>query len=373
MSPRTFALALFAVWFLLLAKSLEFEPPYFRPWEALRRGPVAFAPNRRMDREEIGALGYRSWVRSLQLPHRTVFSTDRWGFRNEVDLPSPAVVMTGDSFVVGLGVSDDETLPARLTEYLGTPVYNYGGESAEVMRYFLADPRFAAAPPRLVLWAQVDPAYPIPLPPRAGEGGTGAGAPEPQGGALRARLEPAFGVFRSVGVRLDNTRLFLERDNGLGRFAKHTYHEVKFALFGHDALIEVDGGWALVKSLEEQRLFQDMSARRLDETVASYAAFRDALGERGIRLVVVPLPDTGSLYPDHFPERERARLVTPTFREQFLARLSEQGVDAIDLLPELHAARTPYLFIRDDTHWNPRALDLAARVIARELPRLLAP
>jgi hypothetical protein len=120
---------------LIVDVALRFIPldrVYFRAYEPARLFATAegpFAPNFRYDNEhsygDLSNFGNRPSIRQY---HEEVFTTDEFGFRNP---PSggagetPAALLVGDSFAVGSGVSDDDTLSAQLTRRLSNRrVYN---------------------------------------------------------------------------------------------------------------------------------------------------------------------------------------------------------------------------------------------------------
>ncbi|MEE8424768.1 MAG: hypothetical protein V3S11_03010, partial [Elusimicrobiota bacterium] len=125
----------------------------FRCWEALTatefpwlwRGP--FYPGRRIEKTEQGDLGKRT---EFAVEKRVVWETDRFGFRKR---PSPAVerpniVLVGYSNLVGSGLTQEDTLAAVLERRVGRGVYPYASASIGA---FLADPRFQERPPAEVV------------------------------------------------------------------------------------------------------------------------------------------------------------------------------------------------------------------------------
>jgi len=111
--------------------------------------------------------------------------------------------------------------------------------------------------------------------------------------------------------------------------------------------------------------------------------FRDQLQERGIALVVVPVPGKPAVYPDQVTRRELPQ--EPPFQSptcELLRALQRQGVPTVDLFATFSAARsnavrtptsTP-LYLAQDTHWTPRGAQLAAASVATRLGELkLAP
>lgn len=100
--------------------------------------------------------------------------------------------------------------------------------------------------------------------------------------------------------------------------------------------------------------------------------FRDQLTARGVDLLLVVIPTKAEVYPErlaaHAPGVE-GPWVAPQCRK-FLSELDAAGVSVVDLLPAFMAARDADpvpLYMPQDTHWTPRGLDLAARLIAQRV------
>ncbi len=93
--------------------------------------------------------------------------------------------------------------------------------------------------------------------------------------------------------------------------------------------------------------------------------FAKQLRERGIALVIVPVPtkpmlcrsglgmDGGGEIPGHY--------------QRVLAELSKRGIEAVDILPVLETLPESSRFLKEDTHWTPVAMKLAAEKVAAEL------
>lgn len=121
-----------------------------------------------------------------------------------------------------------------------------------------------------------------------------------------------------------------------------------------------------------------LSARNAtNDPVAAITDFRDQLAARGIQLLVVPVPNKESTYPDHVASSlaNQRSLVAPRTRDA-LDRLRAANVEVIDLFSVFRAARdrdptddTP-LYLAQDTHWSPAGMLLAARTVARRLVEL---
>lgn len=104
--------------------------------------------------------------------------------------------------------------------------------------------------------------------------------------------------------------------------------------------------------------------------------FHGQLQQRGIRLVVVPVPGKPGIYPDQVTRRlagASATVTSPT--ERLIEKLRNDGVAVVDLFAAFRQARsedkvTGPLYLNTDTHWTPRGADLAARVVAERLHSL---
>ena len=102
------------------------------------------------------------------------------------------------------------------------------------------------------------------------------------------------------------------------------------------------------------------------------ATFRDQLKERGIALVVMPVPGKPRIHPEAVTTRaesSREPVLSPT--RLLLAELARAGVPVIDLYAPFDAARRDHpdqpLYLARDTHWTPTGVGLAAETAARTL------
>jgi len=97
--------------------------------------------------------------------------------------------------------------------------------------------------------------------------------------------------------------------------------------------------------------------------------FRDQLGERGIELLIVPVPVKASIHPGLFSRRfaAAAKTVHNPSHDEFLTRLEVEGVrifDPTSLLVDAAASTGEPQYLMTDTHWTPQAVDLVAQELA---------
>lgn len=100
-------------------------------------------------------------------------------------------------------------------------------------------------------------------------------------------------------------------------------------------------------------------------------SFRDQLEARGIRLLVVPVPDKESVYPEKLSGRaEGAGVVVCEPTRRLLERLQQSGIEVVDLFEVFRRARAEEprpLYLARDTHWSPEGARLAAAAVARRV------
>lgn len=102
--------------------------------------------------------------------------------------------------------------------------------------------------------------------------------------------------------------------------------------------------------------------------------FKTQLESVGIELLFVPVPAKAAIYPQYLPGvdpalRARADARLDPVDRDFLEHLRGQGVEVLDLaVPFLaQAEKGAPLYCRQDTHWSPRGVEVAARAIAEQV------
>lgn len=129
-------------------------------------------------------------------------------------------------------------------------------------------------------------------------------------------------------------------------------------------------GWLFVYNFgpaDLARMGIDAGARVRD-WAAAFAERRDWLVARGVRYVVMVVPEKASVYPEHLPATVRRHppfIGTPSLSEK---------VPVIDPLPALLAAKAAgeRVYMRQDSHWTDAGAFVAyrelGRIVERELP-----
>ena len=91
------------------------------------------------------------------------------------------------------------------------------------------------------------------------------------------------------------------------------------------------------------------------------------LKKLGIRLIVVPIPTKVTIHPEFFDER-LAGATASSPEAAFYEALRAKGVEVIDLTPDFAGSKDQGpLYCARDSHWNGRAIVLAAQKLAAAL------
>ena len=130
---------------------------------------------------------------------------------------------------------------------------------------------------------------------------------------------------------------------------------------GEKAILGRDG-WLFYKP--DVQYLVEPEPKGSDDPVTAILAFREELGRRGIRLMVIPMPGKPSVYPEKLTRRSGFR--SPT--RDTIARLREAGVETPNLFDifETKSPEGPYYLSRD-THWSGGAARIAAQTVARRI------
>jgi hypothetical protein len=325
---------------------------YYRPHEQLvvqdyDQGHRAYRKNARVEMDmphgDLKALT----AAPLAQPRRVVFRTDREGFRNDGDYVPGQVVLVGDSFVVGMGDSQTDTLSSQLSRDLGIPAYNLG-HPGDISDYLATVRAFRARHPgpfrgALFLF---------------------------EGNDFETKYEPAKSpgwISRWFGAYYG---LFTGTD--LYRVTKSLYVRAT------KARSIAKSGNVLMETLAGQRMgfykpYVDVSLRADYAMPPAMARDLVELAGQMEQVFFVPTkyrvyaPLLGKSVPAHAQWRALQRLC------------SQRGWRCTDLTPALSSAssellkRGEFTWWLDDTHWNRQGMAVAARVVAGRIHAGLLP
>lgn len=106
----------------------------------------------------------------------------------------------------------------------------------------------------------------------------------------------------------------------------------------------------------------------LRDPLVAMRDFRSRLEARGIRLVLAPIPGKPSIYPEKVRAGFAGAPRSPTL--DLIDLLRGEGFTVVDLFTPLQAAKAAGgedLYLRRDTHWSPRGMEVAADELAARI------
>ncbi len=170
--------------------------------------------------------------------------------------------------------------------------------------------------------------------------------------AFERTLEASSAVARAVRPWLQAAQFFLLREAG------------EKALVG-------PGGWLFyapgVSALTQRPRRGESDACA---AVAAAADFRDQLAARGIRLLLVPVPNKESVYPERLAPRAAKGGFVGAETRRFLTLCREAGLETVDLHHAFREARARCgepLYLAQDSHWTPHGMRVAVDAVAERL------
>lgn len=137
-------------------------------------------------------------------------------------------------------------------------------------------------------------------------------------------------------------------------------------------IVGVDGWLHFARDIEA--LAARTRGAQLDRAIHCILHFAGQLRDRGIHLVVVPVPPKTALVPDTLSPRARSPVSYPAL-EILCAALEQAGISVVRPEQIWQTSRAKPPFLRSDTHWDFQAMDEVARAIAGLLKKrfLLSP
>jgi len=141
-------------------------------------------------------------------------------------------------------------------------------------------------------------------------------------------------------------------------------------LFFHPGVDHLVGPGFLESEVLERRRLSGESWQTPPEPdpLPALIDFHQQLRERGVELVVVPVPPKAAVLPDKLSRTSKLEPGSPRNAsfDAFRRRLGEAGVRLFD--PTEALVRTPgEPFLRTDSHWSPEGMDAVARELAATL------
>jgi len=115
------------------------------------------------------------------------------------------------------------------------------------------------------------------------------------------------------------------------------------------------------------------SGHNESDCFSAILSFRDQLKERGIQLLVVPVPNKASIYPQKLVSgTSRTKQPVNPYTLEIISKLEKAGVEVVNLFEvfsqtsDIEHLESMY-YLPQDTHWSPHGMRTAAKAAARRI------
>jgi hypothetical protein len=293
--------------------------------------------------------------------------TDEFGFRNQPPVRERTypIVAAGDSYMVA-GVSQDDMFGQWLERIGGQAVYNYAypgrGPLFGVER-FLRDERFRKDPPRVLVWGLVE---------REIGGVMFAGMASrlaaldqgPSNVATSGRINWNAFTPEALKTSLPSTSV-------IAQASKKIWNRVRYLVFGAItpevamSTASVEGRPLLFYTWSVKAMRWTPEERKPEMMVDVIRTLSNYYRERGVKLVVMLIPDKEQVYRELLPPSlgEAGGPIPDSTLNDIEKGLKNRDVCVVNLLEPFRAAaqKGSLLYWPDDTHWNSKGMELAAQ------------
>ncbi|HOW96293.1 MAG TPA: hypothetical protein P5567_03590 [Kiritimatiellia bacterium] len=327
-------------------------------------------------------VGIRSFNARFEQDHPGGPQTcDGAGFRN---LPAPPdlahpVVVVGDSFMAA-GDPMTNMFAVQLAERSVLPVYNRAmvgvGPFLSVERFVDSD-RFQHRRPKILVWGFVERSVIQ----------HGFSSLLYQLDIRDKGLKPAENYILSAtttrvvwqALLPGNLKTALPDTSALAQLSQRAWNRIRYALFGKimpevfAAAGDVAGKPILFYRPALDLSLGDPFERDPDQIMEGIRYTSDFMARRGIRLVILMIPDKETTYRERIPPAELGgRELPPSCLLEIERRLRAENIPVVNLVEPFRerAARGELLYWPDDTHWNSAGIRIAAELVWRELQSL---
>ncbi|MDZ4676213.1 MAG: hypothetical protein SGI74_01785 [Oligoflexia bacterium] len=305
-----------------------------------------------------GDLATMSNRRDLCEMRSEIFETDPWGYRNtqEVWARKNEILLFGDSFALGQGVTQGEVPSVQLTKKIGKNVYDGAGKLELEYLHWLLDN--LKTPPKTVIYFHLE--------------------------RHNHRLEEISGWDKTI----DASNIFQKIDVFWKSFWAYDPLKIIFSQFEKGFLIpslfpnrfaekvpvfDLQNGKTFLFLDSSVNRYGDQRADDLFREAEYFDELRILLSEKNIKLLIVLIPEKYSVYAPLVKNPKNYPLKNSHYLMSLQGELIRRRMQVINLLPDFikesqsRHKQGQYIYWPDDTHWNTQGIELATSKIAKHL------
>lgn len=288
-----------------------------------------YYPNINSTMNAVGDLCHHS---SNEIIKKEVWRTDKLGFRNDSFIQNPDILIIGDSFTQGTGLTQDETISnlIKFNSKNQIKVYNMAPSKFSEFDKFLK--LGIVKKPKLIVFSIVERNIPEEI----------VKFDPSKYSTLSNRVQKAFGLF-GFNVFLDKAFKFysikwikarIENSKGKG-----------VPSIGNSNMYFLEGVNQIHKKVDLNKSIKN---------ILGYKKYCDSLG---IKFLFMPMPNKETIYYERVPFNEQPNYLLKL--DSVLKRKNVVTINTLKIYNEyLAREKNKLLYHLDDTHWNSNATRL---------------
>lgn len=316
----------------------------FRVWEALNTQGSSintgqFYPNMEVDKKEEGWLVHHT---KYAVKKDVKWITDKYGYRKKNTDAKPKIILIGDSFMAGDAITQDDMLSEVLENQLNECVYPLAPAN---IKTFLNDPRFSDEPPKIVILGSTN---------------------------LTQLRSPRESNTKNTIIKIRRSILEISLIRTLDTIWNRLW-KANMLQYYRARLTDAMGlGYAAERGLDIspgipmffRSSFIEDNDVPIKNIVAALKQYDKVLSEKGIRFIVLPLPNKENIY-----YRYRKNLAKTQSLSELISELKKAGIETVDTQKafeqEVMKEKQKLLYHTDDSHWTPDAVKITAYLIVK--------
>jgi len=303
---------------------------YNRPWEYFHDITYKFSQyNSVWDEFETSDLTRDNYF-YYQDPHKTYVSVDKDGFRsNKFNSKNYKVLITGDSTIFGSGLSDNETLPWKISEAIDTPVFNGGRTSLwNILK------RKELLNVEIIVDCVTE--------------------RDVKNGVFMSLAESRYQSIKQIS-KIETASALLSEVSPQRYLLTSIIMRVILRI-SNDIIL-------LLTSSKQEYLFHSHHSTQLDldSSVAAIIKRKEIVEASGLSYVFIAVPAKQSVYDDNVDP------FTKNYINTLTDELVKNNVKTINILKVFRENSTKKLFHNFDSHWNSNGTKIASSVISEYL------
>ncbi len=284
----------------------------------------------------INAAGDLCHHTSHAIIKREFWKTDKFGFRNNDFIEDPDIVLIGDSFIAGCGLSQDEIISDRLRYKLNgnMRIYNMApGSFSDFDEYFS---KGLIKKPKIIIFSRVERIVPEPI---------------TKISKLQSKIRDLFEIGNAnvyIDVALKHSSIV---------WLKARIH----GSTGNGIPGIGNSGMFFLNAIDNKKHNEEDLANTAD-IISSYKRYCDSLG---IKFLFLPMPNKETVYYEIVPYSKQPDYLFKL--DSLLQNAHVPTINTLKIYNEYRKSNNTLLYRLDDSHWTPTAIDLVSDEIIKKL------